>query len=59
MLQGDCGAIGIREDLRGLSDALKHGVQIYATNSNGRAQLGKNLSGPPIRTESRQLMLVL
>jgi hypothetical protein len=59
MLQGYCGTIGIRQDLRRVDDALKHGVQVYATNSNGRAQLGKNLGGPAIGTESRQLMLGL
>jgi len=59
MLQGDCGTIGIREHLRRVDDALEHGVQIHATNGNGRAQLGKNLRGPAIRTESKQLVLGL
>jgi len=59
-LQGYCGPIGIREHLGRVDDALKHGVQVYATNSDGRAQFGKNLRRPPIRTESRhQLRLGL
>jgi hypothetical protein len=49
----------MREDLRRVDDALKHGVHVYATDSYGRAQLGKNLRGVPIPIESRQLRLGL